>query len=316
MEIQLRILQHCLLAETHIVDFGSGPEALSWEPYARPQKDLAMNIIFTCRIYHEEGWKIFFQQNKFKYTSLSSMYFWVDGLRLTPKSMLTMHHLALCLREKDHATLVDGLNSIFEACDVFESLETLHIHIERVHYAIGYLPTFSGLEAGGLTGLVAEACKMYTWHTEGVALEEEWVGTSSPLLTKLLEKPSHSVARHGPRGSLGRVKEILITGLPGDEWKLEPLVVRLLSTMLCPQGRFGIGKGLDGIQYYQFISEFSPPQWAKMMRRPRIEWVEARDVDRWIRTNGHLGNPLVMHDWMNRLFSLVDRKHPFFKGWI
>lgn len=316
MEIQLRILKHCLLTEHDILDFGSGPESLAWEPHARPQQDLALNIIFTCHIYHDEGWKIFFQQNKFKCTSLTSMYFSVDGLYLTPKSMLTMHHLALYLHEKDHATLVDSFNTILEVCDVFKSLETLHIHIERVHDFTGWVSDFSHLDTDGLACLVAEACKVYNWRTKGITFEQEWVLPSSAPFTKLREKPSHSLALHDPTGSVGRVKEILITGLPGDEWKLEPLVVRLLSTMLSPRGRFGIGKGLDGIQYYRFMWEFFPPQWAKSMRRPQIEWVEARDVDRWIRSNGYLGKPLVMHDWTNQLFSLVDRNNPFFKGWI
>ena len=249
------------------------------------------------------------------YTSLSSVYFSVEDL-LVPKSMLTIHHLALCLLENDHTTLVDNFNTILEACDWFRSLETLHIHIERVHDATGRRSTFSDLQAGGLACLVAEGCKMYTWHTEGVTFEEDWVGTRSALWVKLQEEPGHSLALHAPTGSVGRVKEILITGLPGDEWKLEPLVVRLLSTVLSPRGRFGLGIGLDGIQYYRFMWGFPPLQWAKLMRRPQIEWVEARDVDRWIRSNGYAGKPMVTHDWMSQLFSIVDKNHPFFEGWI
>ena len=315
MEIQLQILQHCLLTELHILDFGSGPESLAWEPRARPQNDLALNIIFTCRIYHDEGWKIFFEQNKFMYTSLGSLYFSVDDLCLVPKRMLTMHHLTLCLLEEDHVTLVDDSNTILEVCDRFKALETLHIHIERVHDPTGRQFLFSDHEDEGLAFLVAEACKMYTWRTEGVAVEEDWVATSSALWMRLTGKPSHSRALHAPKGSVGRIEEILITGLPGDEWKLEPLFVRLLSTMLSPRGRFGIGKGLDGIQYYRFTWQF-PPVWTKMMRRPQFEWVDAKDVDRWICSNGYLGKSVVMHTWMSRLFLLVDRNHPFFKDWI
>ena len=317
MEMQLQILQHCLVAEHHIMDFSKGSKSPVLEPHVQPQKDLALNIVFTCRTYHKEGWKIFFQENKFMYTSLQSLQFSMDGLYLTPKSMFTIRHLALRLLEKDHTILVNSFTTILEVCDLFKSLETLHVHIQRLHDITGWLDTFSLFQARGIDDSVARACKWYTWRTEGATYEDnEWVISSVALWRNLPENPSHSLAPHDPTQFEGRIKEILLTGLPGDDWKLEPLLVRLLSTMLSPGGQFGIGKGLEGIQYYGFMWDLTSYQWAKLMRKPQIEWVEASDVDRWIRSNGYRGKPLVMHEWMSRLFWEVDKNHPFFKGWI
>ena len=74
-ELQLLILRDCLTTPTALFNFGSRltkkyasrrliPDATD-ELFG--QDNLSLSIIFTCRLYHTEGWKILFSGNTFSF---------------------------------------------------------------------------------------------------------------------------------------------------------------------------------------------------------------------------------------------------------
>ena len=74
-ELQLLILRQCLTTPTALFNFGSRmtkkyasrrllPDATD-ELFG--QDNLSLSILFTCRLYHTEGWKILFSENTFSF---------------------------------------------------------------------------------------------------------------------------------------------------------------------------------------------------------------------------------------------------------
>lgn len=78
MELQLRVLRACVVADTPIIDMrvhrALSGYASRVEKEHRGQEDIHFRILATCRVYHEEGWKMFWQQNTFTF-----LRFWEAG---------------------------------------------------------------------------------------------------------------------------------------------------------------------------------------------------------------------------------------------
>jgi len=67
MELQLQILRVCLIANVPLVNFGN-PELqgdLPAENERRGQDHISFSVLATCRLYHTEGWRIFWEENEF-----------------------------------------------------------------------------------------------------------------------------------------------------------------------------------------------------------------------------------------------------------
>ena len=71
MEIQLRVLHDCLVTDAPLINFGLPRDTVQFlvEGERRGQEEICLSIIFTCRTYHAEGWKILLEGNAFTYAS-------------------------------------------------------------------------------------------------------------------------------------------------------------------------------------------------------------------------------------------------------
>ena len=114
----------------------------------------------------------------------------------------------------------------------------------------------------------------------------------------------------------GKLRKIVITGLPDDDFHLDPLYVRLLASMLHPSGQVGIGQGRKGTAYY-FDPKFEYERFIyKSAKGPALTWVKAGNVQKWIHDNGALRFPAALGHWVYKWVKLeVNSKHPFFRGW-
>ena len=311
MEIQLQVLELCLLADVPILNFGACNRFYEYryEPHAHAQELLALNILFTCHTYRNEGWKIFWQGNRFMYSSLTCLRDATDKFGSPSSTMMTMRHLSLRLKESDHASLFKDVNLILEVCHIFKALETLHIHLEDCKKT--FFRNLSQPYTIGLVDQINEARLLYRWRTKGTSCVSVHGSIRWTRYTALSNFPAGSLPRLQPKRFVELIVEILFTGLPDDAWKLEPLLVRLLSTMLSPQGRVGVGRGPRGIQYYLLRTYYGYKGFDLMTQKPEIEWIDAGDIESWIRENGYLNKRFMHHDWMVKLFSQVAIDDPF-----
>ena len=76
IELQLLVLRECLVTPTALFNFGiSRKKKYLSPPPSFPdakgelfgQDELYLAILFTCRLYNEEGWKILFSENHFSF---------------------------------------------------------------------------------------------------------------------------------------------------------------------------------------------------------------------------------------------------------
>ena len=75
IELQLLVLRKCLVAPTALFNFGFSRKKKYLIPPPFPdavgeffgQDELCVAILFTCRLYNEERWKILFSENSFSF---------------------------------------------------------------------------------------------------------------------------------------------------------------------------------------------------------------------------------------------------------
>ena len=80
IELQLLILRKCLVTPTTLFNFGISRKKKYLIPPPFPdavgeffgQDELCVAILFACRLYNEEGWKILFSENNFSFNVKSS----------------------------------------------------------------------------------------------------------------------------------------------------------------------------------------------------------------------------------------------------
>lgn len=74
-ELQLLVLRKCLVTSTALFNFGISRKKKYLRPPPFPdargelfgQDELYVAILFTCRLYNKEGWKILFSENNFSF---------------------------------------------------------------------------------------------------------------------------------------------------------------------------------------------------------------------------------------------------------
>lgn len=175
------------------------------------------------------------------------------------KTMAMIRLLSIRIKEADHSALIHDITFITKHCDIFPTLKTLQIHV--VNMKEDRWMNLSQLRTMGLVRELVEAQNFYNCRMRGEHCDSGW----QPLSPFIEGHPF--LPQCGPEKYVGTIEEILITGLPDNHhWKLEALIARLVSTQLSPQGRLGIGRGVQGTQYYKFEVGFALTDWVMMTR--------------------------------------------------
>lgn len=129
-ELQLRILRACLVADASLVNFGA-PDLQSSRPRIKGrqgQDQIKPSILLTCRLYHAEGVKVFWQENTFTYVRKESP---TDLWKLPVYSMLK--HLSFRqLEVKSFLCVVGAIQAAMVFAWKLPVLETLNLDIALV----------------------------------------------------------------------------------------------------------------------------------------------------------------------------------------
>ena len=259
-ELQLRILHYCLVSSTPILNLGSRkwiyyPKKAGnpWRDFEKHgethgQDELALNILFTCRTYRYEGWKIFWHTNQFIYSQPPACKNRLISEKfLRPASMTMMRHLSIRWPKtnRSYATVFCYLVQAFEICVNFKNLDTFGVHIDTDTHTFQVTPCH-------IIGLL-----------RNLRIKEVSVRDSeSPLVypvtlnsSKGLDLASRTITNtHNPSTkttnskSGEKVTTMSITGFLGDGHALEPLVFDVLSKVL-RNGTISFGTGLEARLY-------------------------------------------------------------------
>lgn len=275
MEVQLRVLEKCVIAKDPIIDYG--PQALPYwfqsgfhkKPEPRGQDELALNIIYTCRTYREEGWKLFWKRNTFVSTNPQGYHF-----TYSPAVSGLIHHLSLRYLYVDkHEVVISSMFHALDLCGPFKNLKTLEIHLvspsDEPCFAV---PTYYHPIHGRFLKKIRNA-----YHRN-----QKTSSSVSTITSRSSHHPGNGT--HIPLDSQtsstkGMLKKILITGLPEDEVLFDILALRLLSSKLESRGQVGITVGIQNRHYsYHFRSmEFSVST-----EKPEPIWIKADECEKWI----------------------------------
>lgn len=335
MELQLQILGHCLMARGPVLDFGLrncrvgyvSANAKDHKKDPRSHDELALKIIFTCRTYREVGWEMFWQQNQFQYSqSMASLMSLQYERLILPSSSKMLRHLIIRQSiSNDHGSIIREMLESLELCTRFKSLETLTVHIV-LDKQIGAKTRGRFHGSKFLVEQLSEACRFYESCPQ---ICSRTTNPSSASLRDLGQRPNDAeqpkpvLQDHAPAFN-GSVKQIIVSGLPEDEFKLDPLYVRLLATVLHPSGQVGIGQGRKGSLYYFNSNSQYAEYICKSHKSPTVTWVKAEEIQEWIQENGNRRLPAssvlgyLRSEW-TRVPAYervtVNWDHPLFRGW-
>ena len=322
LEIQLRIIARCLVSKTPVVNLGT--KDWHWydeeekKSYPRAQDHLTLNILRTCRTYHDEGWKCFWRENVFLYNSpealAEAMVSTRDSSRVSSLNML--RHLSVrvgggtSLRTSDIASdsMILTLVRCLQDCWLFSALDRLQIDfvVPEVASESGYTSSMTQDRDATLLSLrvymrqLIEASRVYA--------ERQRDYPNSAAVANGIGSVTWAQSRYANFG--GPIQEIVITGLPEkDEYKLEVLALRLISTTIMPHGRVGFGRGAEGRRYWYERNRYDCLE--ILERKPDIKWIAAEGIEEWITTHG-IHDASSAQSWSS-LFLYFDSSNPLFK---
>ena len=260
----------------------------------RGQDESAINIMLTCRTYYIEGRKIFWEHNIFRFQSIRCLRAYLPAPRCDWIRHLSIHvHVGV----RKTADIADLLVSRLEVLRVRTALKTLQIHLINTAGSYNYLAEESFGDA------------IY----RSLTLAAVWYAVYHLQAQRHPSESGFAISRLA-------LEEVIITGLPDDELKLDALMLRLASTMVSPHGRIGLGMGDEGRQYWAAPRATHPQNKTyRINENPKLEWVHAADVDNWVSKHAWdrdlsarspAGASLYLRLW-GRFW-----RHPFYKGWL
>ena len=256
IEIQLQILRaHMMTSRVDpFVDWSfrtdspsqSSETTDSWKP-------CRSKALLVCRLFWEEGWKYFWQQNQFLVLSNDTSEALRHQFQWSRAAFRNLRHLQTRrVVGENHKSWLQAALYVCEGADNFANLDTL-----EVDFAV----RISRFES---TDIYAE----------------DFVKAGGPLMRvhRYYEHFRHSLLRGST--TIGQnVKKITVTGLPSGI--LGCLMIRLLATLLRKQGTIVFGTGLRGCRY-TFCDDDDDYDFHKARGRPELKILQAEDVDEWI----------------------------------
>ena len=249
-EIQLKILKDCLVTSHFIVNLKDRIPSNHYLAAGEElgQDHISLNVLFTCRLYFEQGWKIFWLQNAFLFSSRAAYHL---RIRRWPCGNPVLANLRRCtLRHamlRDHAHVCDVVLLDLKAVQLMPCLEKLEVEM----VLDGDLPRNRG-PVGKLKSILGSrgiAERIFRAYRSG-----------SPLKCLAAKADLESVS---------------VSGMTVDE--IGMLVVRMLSTLLRDGGSVGVS--FPGKRYLQ---DGDTQQILHTRTGLEYEWIALGDVDDWI----------------------------------
>ena len=290
LEIQLRIITCCVVSKTPIVNLGT--KDWQWydeeekKSYPRAQDRPTLKILRTCRTYHDEGWKCFWRENVFLYTSPEALAKAMDPTRDSPRvsSLSMLRHLSVRVgggtSSRNSNIASDGmiltLVRCLQDCWLFSALDRLQIDFVVPEDASESGYTSFMTQDQDATLLPPRVYMRQLIDASRVYGERQRDYPNSAAVVNAIGRVTWAQSRYANFG--GPIQEIVITGLPEkDEYKLEVLALRLISTTIMPHGRVGFGRGAEGRRYWY---ERNKHDCLEILEgKPDIEWITAEGIE-------------------------------------
>ena len=233
LEIQMMVLRECLTSKTPLLDYGAKPGGIQLTIVDEPggQDDICFGILGTCKLYHEEGLKVLYAQNRFSYTES----FETDERSLSrplpaePKSKhlsySTQHfpYLKHLILRTMGGTTYPGSRRTIMRC---QSLLAQCLHLQTLQLDFVSLPR--------------ESTKFETTILIFMNCLLSYSRMSRFIAQRPREEPRELRAENG------RLRQLIITGLRADFCGL--LAVIHASCLLADGGKLGVGMG--GVREY------------------------------------------------------------------
>ena len=308
--MQLKVVKHCVVSDCPIVNFG--PSNYFHDPVYTGDGDedleiwgqdkCTMDIIFTCRSYLTEGWKIFWSQNKFIYASIYQFPFDLHS------SMDFIQHLSLRLDVVRHDRSVTRFIEVLEGCEPLQALKKLQIHIITDPDCPGWA------ECDKIQLLFHPASCFYQSYQQ--TLEDDAKDQSATTILGPNSSPEALEEDYHP-GPVNQLDDFVIDGLASDVMRLNAMFLRLASTAVNPSGRIGLGIGEKGRSYYQ--KRISERDLYEVPGGPELTWIRFGEVNDWItehaKPSAHITGEGLTAELGRLLPPDVSTTDPLFDGW-
>ncbi|KAG6988845.1 hypothetical protein G7Y79_00069g096370 [Physcia stellaris] len=252
IEIQLQILKAHMVSSRVIplfdrsfvgTDLPTQSKTDSW-------KTRVPKALLVCRLFCEEGWKYFWQQNQFLVSPGNTPGPLRYHIQWSKTAFRNLRHLQIRrVVSENHESWLQAALYVCEAADNFANLDTLEVD---------FVIRVSRFEHAGAYRVKANGPMMHA-H-------------------RYYEYFRHSLLRGST--TIGRnVKKITVTGLPSGI--LGCLMVRLMATLLRKQGTIVFGTGLRGYKYTVCYDD-DDHEFRTGRGRPVLKTLQAGEVDEWI----------------------------------
>ena len=276
MEIQLLLLQHCLVSPAPILN-PSVPRSVqvsSVQSEEFAQDQINPRIIFTCRLFYKESLPLLYGHNVFMYTDSWTAFSYTlstcdvkgclkHGIETSSSPSPNIDHppgapcnwnsafqthatnINLRLLSPDDSDFLNECEDLLQIVDRFTNLRTLQLDFLDV----------------------CEGHEYDTWdHDE----------RSMNRLQSTIQKTMRKI--HDPNRPNGALKEICLTGLPHNGLGL--YVVKQYTRLLAPHGKIGVGWGAKGRRYE--LADVNAT--AKVTKRDDLELfrMSTEEVQEWV----------------------------------
>ena len=265
LEIQLLVLQECLISKTPLLDFGAKPGGvhLTFINEPRGQDDICLGILGTCKFYHEEGLKLLYAHNQFSYTDIfDTQKSWWSQLPLAleePKPKYLNYPMQHFLNLKQLILRATGMTKHLGSW----------ITIMSCKHILAQCPYLQTLQLD-IVSPPLDSRHLNFWSSL-VANERIW----SQGVPKQHQEPREL------RAANGGLRQIVFTGLGADFLCL--LAVIQASRMLADGGKLGVGIGRKGRRFQGMIQKrYVVP---KPLSEPSLTWLDFQDIGSWIEEN-------------------------------
>ncbi|KAI4210742.1 MAG: hypothetical protein LQ351_006417 [Letrouitia transgressa] len=246
IELQLRILWHCVVSSLPILNAGvpKGELTHDVEGETPGQRRISPQIIFTCKAYYSESMKLLYTNNTFLYSSEKPPQKWPGVKKISKGSVESLIIRSMCTPSQSLPQ---------RAAEI--SMYWLRFFQKVTKLQIDFCCVGSGFE------------DVWDEDEDKFALLVEFVDYV------IVENMHKDVDTNG-------LEQLTLTGLPENDLGL--FIVKAFSLLTRKQGKIGIGTG-EGGKRYQLIQEEdglslgNTPQKVRH-REPEIVWIQREDV--------------------------------------
>ena len=281
MELQLLMLQHFLVSPAPILNpsVPLGFQKCLVEGEEHGQDQINSRIIFTCKLFYEEGLPLLYGHNVFMYTEPWTAFSYT-------LSRCVVKGCQRCGMEKSSPPSPEIFHPPSAPCDWNLAFKKQAMNVNlRLPFAdeSDFLE-----ECEDLLRIVDRFINLQTLQFDFLDICDAYVESSSDddecLMYNLQSTIQETMGKlQDPNRSAGALKELVLTGLPRNGVSL--YVVKQFTRLLTPHGRMGVGWGEKGRRYELCDAYGDALKGPECAKRDDLELLSmsVEEVEEWIK---------------------------------